>query len=197
MLSHEYLMVLQIAAIPWLQIPGQHGRKSSLTNTRKQHEIFNELLFYIFDSLLIPLIRTNFYVTESNTHRQQIFFFRHSVWRSITEPALLSLKNSMLEELETGVALEKLSRRKLGYSQIRLLPKGNKLRTIMNLRRRTFDYNKGKSLGLSINSIMRPVHSMLKLEKVRNAYTSHKNCVIDQTIGHKSLQIRLGNVFCW
>ncbi|KEY71113.1 hypothetical protein S7711_00935 [Stachybotrys chartarum IBT 7711] len=158
----------KIAAIPWLQIPGQQGQKSSLTNTRKQHEIFNELLFYIFDSLLIPLIRTNFYVTESNTHRQQIFFFRHSVWRSITEPALLSLKNSMLEELETCVALEKLGRRKLGYGQIRLLPKGNKLRTIMNLRRRTLDHNKSKSLGLSINSIMRPVHSMLKLEKATN-----------------------------
>lgn len=129
-------------------------------------EIFAEFVYYVFDSLLIPLIRSNFYVTESNVHRSRLFFFRHDVWRYIAEPAMTQIKSRMFEEVKVKDALKILESRQLGYSQIRLLPKQAAVRPIMNLRRRMIVRKDKNVLGRSINSILSPVYNMLKLEKV-------------------------------
>ena len=126
----------------------------------------------MFDSLLIPLIRNNFYVTESNTHRYQVFYFRHEIWKRIAEPAMADLKADMFEEVRLDEALAVLQSRRLGFSQVRLLPKGDKLRPIMNLRRRALTRGASKTLGPSINTILGPVHTLLKLEKVSEVATT-------------------------
>ena len=101
---------------------------------------------------------------------------------------MTSLKMKMFEELKGGEAMRLLEGRKLGYSQVRLLPKGGGggLRPIMNLRRRVLLTGRGfggggkgaggrvigggkqmrmQMLGPSINSVLGPVSSMLKFEK--------------------------------
>lgn len=83
---------------------------------------------------------------------------------------MTGLKASMLEEVKLDDAVKILQSRRLGFSQIRLLPKGDKLRPITNLRRRTVvSRGLSKTLGPSINTILGPVHSLLKLEKVSEA----------------------------
>ena len=140
--------------------------RTASSDISKRKEIFLEFLYYVFDSLLIPLIRSNFHVTESNVHRNRLFFFRHDVWRRLTEPALSSLKLSMFEEMDIMRARKLLDARPLGFSQIRLLPKANGIRPIMNLRRRVNKLQHGKiMLGRSINSVMAPVFNMLDYEK--------------------------------
>jgi telomerase reverse transcriptase len=135
---------------------------------QKRKEIFMEFLYYIFDSLLIPLIRSNFHVTESNVHQNRLFYFRHDVWRSVTEPAMSTLKLSMFEEIKTLRAKKMLDARLIGFSQIRLLPKSNGVRPIANLRRRVTKLQNGKvTLGRSINAIMTPVFNALAFEKTR------------------------------
>jgi telomerase reverse transcriptase len=124
-------------------------------------------VYYMFDSILIPLIRTNFHATESNIHRYRIFFFRQDVWRSVTEPALASLKTTMFEEMKTENAQKILSSRTIGFSHVRLLPKETGVRPIINLKRRVVK-GSGKTLGSSINSILSPVFSVLTYEKVKN-----------------------------
>ena len=137
----------------------------SASDRSKRLEIFHEFIYYLFDSLLIPLIRSNFHVTESNVHRYRLFYFRHDVWKSLAEPALTTLKTSMFEELHAQKATRILDTRKLGFSHIRLLPKEKGIRPIMNLRRRAV--KKGTAyLGSSINSILAPVHNVLSYEKV-------------------------------
>jgi telomerase reverse transcriptase len=133
---------------------------------KKRWELIHEVLYYIFDSLLIPLIRTYFYVTESNKHRYQVFYFRHDVWRRVAEPALSLLKRDMFEEMKIAEANAILDSRRLGFSRIRLLPKDSKLRPIMNLRRRQMSKTGAKILRPSINSVLAPVHTVLKFEKV-------------------------------
>lgn len=115
---------------------------------------------------MIPLVRSNFYVTESNVYRNRVFFFRHDIWRSIAEPAMAELKVKLFEEVKLDEALKKLDSRRLGYSQIRLLPKQASVRPITNLRRRMLITKDKKILGQSINSIMGPAYNMLKLETV-------------------------------
>lgn len=141
------------------------------SDMQKRKEIYLEFVYYIFDSLLIPLIRSNFHVTESNTHRNRLFFFRHDVWRRLTEPSLTALKLSMFEEMKPTQAKHLLNARVLGFSQIRLLPKKTGFRPIMNLRRRINKKQSGKVvLGRSINSVMAPVFNMLDYEKEKQPY---------------------------
>lgn len=165
-LPTQVLTAHQISDLDWLKPPDSGTQKSSQSDTRKRAEIFYEFLYYLFDSFLIPLIRSNFYVTESGADRYRLFFFRHDVWRYVAEPAMAVLKTNMFEEVKTEDALRIRQSRRLGYSQVRLLPKQNKMRPIMNLRRRTLLQGGRKILGPSINSVLAPVNSMLKLEKV-------------------------------
>ncbi len=156
----------QILDIEWLTPPGQSNQKCPQSDTRKRTEIFSEFLYYLFDSLLIPLIRSNFYVTESSIHRYHLFFFRHDVWRSVAEPAMAALKVNMFEEVRLEDAMRILDSRQLSFAQLRLLPKQTTMRPIMNLRRRTLLRGKKKVLGPSINTVLGPVSTVLKLEKV-------------------------------
>ncbi|KAK7427682.1 Telomerase reverse transcriptase [Neonectria magnoliae] len=87
------------------------------------------------------------------------------IWKYIAEPSMAKLKEGMFEEVKLDDALRTLQSRRLGFSQIRLLPKGDKLRPITNLRRRALTQGTNKLLGPSINSILGPVHTLLKLEK--------------------------------
>ncbi len=138
----------------------------------KRREILAEFLYYLFDSFLIPLICGNFYVTESNTHRNRLFYFRHDVWRLISEPAWSSLKADKFEEVKPSEAARILGSRDLSYSQIRLLPKQQAMRTITNLRRRAV--KKGdKRLTSSTNTVLAPVAAMLNLEMVSAPFSCH------------------------
>ncbi|KAI4133400.1 MAG: hypothetical protein LQ341_006169, partial [Variospora aurantia] len=167
MTLHVVFQGLKISSMDWLapqHVSTDAAISSSDLNKRK--ELLLEFLYYLFDSILIPLIRSNFHVTESNHHKNRIFYFRHDVWKALTEPAMTRIKNTMLEEVPMMQARQLLDARSLGFSQIRLLPKDTGLRPIMNLRRRVTKLQGGKPvLGRSINSMLAPVHKMLEFER--------------------------------
>lgn len=152
--------------VNWLAPPWLRPRKTSRTDIQKRRELFVELVYFLFDSLLIPLIRSNFYVTESNAHKYRLFFFRHDVWRYVAEPAMVSLKSKMFSEVNLSSARQILDSRALGFSQVRLLPKETGMRPIMNLRKRVAIRGKPKQLGPGINRILAPAHTILQFEKV-------------------------------
>ena len=141
--------------------------KMAKTDSDKRQEIFLELVYWVFDSFLIPLIRSNFYVTESNVHKNQLFYFRHDVWRMLTEPSLLTLRANMFEDMPADHAIKLLAHRQIGFSRIRLLPKSTGVRLITNLKRRQQVMRNGTMiLGRSINSVMAPVFNIMNYEKV-------------------------------
>ena len=151
----------------WLVPPTvNHLAKISQTDMQKRKEVLLEFLYYVFDSILIPLIRSNFHVTESNVHQNHLFYFRHDVWRALTEPAMAKIKLDLLEEIKTPKAKKLLDARPLGFSQIRLLPKSAGVRPITNLKRRATKLQNGRlGLGRSINSVMKPVFNVLDFER--------------------------------
>ena len=164
---HDVLQSIKIEDIEWLEPRNVDGTaKLSASDFGKRKELMSELLYYVFDSFLIPLIRGHFHVTESGAHRNQLFYFRHDVWKAISEPALRSLKDTMLEECNTLEVKTKLKQRALGISYVRLLPKEHGMRPIINLRRRVQKLQHGQLvLGKSINSILTPAFSILNYEK--------------------------------
>ncbi|KMP05894.1 telomerase catalytic chain [Coccidioides immitis RMSCC 2394] len=122
---HDVAQGLKITCVEWLKPPQrtESADKLCLSDKQKRLEIFLEFIYYIFDSLLIPLIRSNFYVTESNVHRNRLFYFRHDVWKRLIEPSVAQLKSTVFEEVKKETAARILSRRTLGYGTLRMLPK--------------------------------------------------------------------------
>jgi len=108
----------------------------SQTDASKRRELLAEFIYWLFDSFLIPLLRAHFYITETGVDRNRIFYFRHDVWKILSEPALTNLKASMFREMKGDQALQVLGARSLGFVQVRLLPKDAGVRPLMNLRRR-------------------------------------------------------------
>jgi telomerase reverse transcriptase len=166
---HDIMQGISVKEIGWLTPPGKSQNLKmckSEFDTRK--EILSELLYYLFDSYLVPLIRSHFHVTESSVHRNQLFYFRHDVWKAMSEPALQSFKLDMFEEFSTAEIQGAMAQRALGVSKVRLLPKEQGMRPIINLRRRVQrQQHGGLVLGRSINSILTPAFSILNYEKAR------------------------------
>ncbi|DAA73918.1 TPA_exp: putative Telomerase reverse transcriptase [Trichophyton benhamiae CBS 112371] len=191
---HEVVQGLRIGCVAWLSPPCQQGgctdqgqpgnhnhnhnhhhhtnHKLALSDYRKRTEIFLELIYYLFDSLLIPLVRSNFYLTESSTYKHRLFYFRHDVWKRLSEPVMADLKSTLFQGIKHSKAERLLNGESLGYCHIRLLPKSQGARPIANLRRRpVLKNNKGRSghgqsfLGSSINSQLDPLFQVLCYER--------------------------------
>lgn len=162
------LLGMQVKKISWL-CPAKCAPDANLSRTdhAKRLELLAELLYYMFDSFVIPLVRAHFYVTESSAHRNVLFYFRHDVWRRLARGAAGKLKSEMLEEIRAPEAKTLLNERTLGFSHIRFLPKRAGMRPITNLKRRCMVVRQGKRvLGRSINSAMAPAFHVLTHEKV-------------------------------
>lgn len=83
----------------------------------------------------------------------------------------------MFEEVPNERANRLLAVRPLGFSKIRLLPKKQGIRMIMNLKRRQQVTRYGTmTLGKSINTIMTPVFNAITYEKVNEQCTTSVHC---------------------
>lgn len=170
---HQAMQGLKIVCIPWLQpLYVADSQKVAKTDIQKRLEIFQEWVYYIFDSLLTPLIRSNFYVTESAVYGKRLFYFRHDIWRKLTEPTLGLLRSRMFEALAPERSRMLLKSQRLGYGQLRLVPKAQGMRPILNLKRRNMvAINGQKILAQSVNKQLRGVLNAFRFEQARQPST--------------------------
>lgn len=109
----------------------------SKTDENKRRELFAELFYWMFDSLIIPLVRAHFYVTETAPAKNRLFYFRHDAWKKLSEPEFDQLKLNMLTPFNKNKAQENGTwNQALGVAAVRLLPKEYGVRPIINLQRK-------------------------------------------------------------
>jgi len=166
---HELVQGLKVKSVTWLASNGANPtEKLAMTDKRKREELLYELVYYVFDSLIVPLINSNFYVTESGIHRNKLLYFRHDVWDRLCQPCLASAKLSAL----VPVSASRVRGNRpglLGFSLVRLLPKETGTRSITNLRRRSIKVINGKRfLAQSINAKLTPVFNIFNYERERD-----------------------------
>ncbi|KAI5301076.1 hypothetical protein KEM56_001993, partial [Ascosphaera pollenicola] len=167
---HTVAQGLKIKAIDWLGPPGSPNIVSP-SDLQIRKDILHELLYYVFDSLLVPLIRSNFYVTESAFNRNRLFYFRHDVWRRLAEAHISRLKAETFEEVPKSDVNRVVAEEAIGASLLRILPKKQGARPLMNLRRRPMirvsDSNGQRvtRLGVAINFALKPLFEVLNYEK--------------------------------
>lgn len=116
---------------------------------RSNHEAVSRLslqvLRWVFRGFIIPLLRSNFYVTETEFSAQQIQYYRKPIWsrfRSLALKKLLLKQNQHHQEHFAKVSFTETrnillaNARQMGLSRLRLLPKSTGVRPIAQLSRR-------------------------------------------------------------
>ncbi|EQC53054.1 telomerase reverse transcriptase 1 protein Trt1 [Schizosaccharomyces japonicus yFS275] len=125
------LLDIKIKDIRWLELPSTKGCRMSLTDFNKRKEIFAEFVHWLFSSFVMNLLQTSFYATESSGQRNKIYFFRRDVFHDLSEPFCHDIRNRLFEPVDANELDEKLH-----VASIRLLPKRNTFRLIVNLSRK-------------------------------------------------------------
>jgi hypothetical protein len=97
----------------------------------------SDWLYFLFSKLVIPLLRTHFYITESEPHKQKVFYYRKPAWRQLAALSVRQLvgPGGPFRQVAAGEAEALLARpgRSFGPAELRLLPKANGMRPIARL----------------------------------------------------------------
>jgi telomerase reverse transcriptase len=142
---HETLSVAQLlhgfklGDCAWL-LPCGGARRGPLSRAQR-HGATQRLacwLEWLFEQLLIPLLRASFYCTDSEPLLNRVLFYRRPLWEVLQRTALDELRRAQFQELgpEEVRALAERGRRTLGVGLLRLRPRVIGLRPIVNLSRK-------------------------------------------------------------
>ncbi|BGP08731.1 Telomerase reverse transcriptase [Rhodotorula toruloides] len=171
---HALLQGFAIVDCDWLAPATSASRhqRPTAADMNKRRELLGEFLYWFFDSFVIDLVRTAFYVTDAATHQNRPLYFRQDDWNVLCAPLLAQLGNSVFEKVPKDHLLNLQRKRELGYSYVRLLPKETGVRPIVNLARRPLkiEANGQKTVGQPINKILQSVFDVLTFEKKRKPY---------------------------
>ncbi|XP_062107723.1 telomerase reverse transcriptase isoform X2 [Humulus lupulus] len=172
----------------------QHGEGQMLETSRSSelneatYRIRNFFLeswiYWFFSYVVVPLLQANFYVTESECGKQDLFYYKKSVWEKVKKMATNCLKDQNYVDLDNATTRDIIKCRRFGFSKLRFLPKENRIRLLANLKapsrmpqQETCWKNKSsriskrmrlvqKTFGFhhfkSVNSVLRDTHSVLK-----------------------------------
>ncbi|PKI83445.1 hypothetical protein MVES_002434 [Malassezia vespertilionis] len=108
----------------------------------KRKELVREMVYWIVEQFVLPLLRTTFYATEAAAFKQRVLYFRQDLWTRISAPLVERLRETLFERVP------RLGRGEI-VNPIRMLPKEYTLRPIVNLKRRT---NEGTPVNVRLQN---------------------------------------------
>ncbi|XAR63441.1 RNA-directed DNA polymerase [Bertholletia excelsa] len=148
------------------------------------HKIVHYWIFWFFSHLVVPLVQANFYVTESEHGKQDLFYYRKSIWEMVMNKAIRHLEDQNYHSLTAASVRNIANKRSFGFSKVRLLPKENGVRVLANLKassripvtESSLKVKPYQSLGKvyldqkhvkydyfkSVNSVLRDLHAVLR-----------------------------------
>ncbi|KAJ3374016.1 hypothetical protein GGF31_008232 [Allomyces arbusculus] len=119
---HDLMQGIKVTEIPWL---GSGTNTGSTDEFEIRKRMLMELLHWLFQSLIVPLIRSHFFVTNSQPHRLRVFYYRHYVWSRLTRTEMKRhLAHRFVEIVPSNSGVT--------YHRHRLVPKITGTRLIMN-----------------------------------------------------------------
>lgn len=147
----------QVTKIHWMDI--QSSGKYCPPNERvKRLKLVEDLLYWVISTLVFPLLRNLFYITEAEGMANEILYYQRPVWNAISALALSDLEGGILQPSSVRASS---SERQLACSRMRLLPKSSGIRPLMNLSTAIDPTN------VSVNRSMEAVHRVLTFETER------------------------------
>jgi telomerase reverse transcriptase len=156
-----------------------------------------KFIYWIFAHFIIPLLQCNFYVTENGQHRNKLFYYRRSVWALIRGMAIREMKSTLFEVVQpvrsiiVNLMFQKdkaqaiLANRAFSFSYIRILPKTNGIRPILNFGRKPKSNEPGKS-AVNMNAMdiqPTPIAQTKKDKQDFNMPVQSINSLLQNTFG--------------
>lgn len=111
----------------------EFGRLNNAMLNMKR-KLLRNWIFWLFSCLIVPLVQANFYVTETEHGKQDIYYYRKSVWKKLTDKAITCLKDKSYCHLDDAAVRSVIRNRSFGFSKLRLLPKEDGVRLLANLK---------------------------------------------------------------
>ncbi|KAL7239924.1 hypothetical protein ACSBR2_005732 [Camellia fascicularis] len=170
--------VLKHTKVQSADMPRKCSQLNNVADAMK-HKIVEKWIFWLFSCLVVPLVQANFYVTESEHGKQDVFYYRKSIWKKV-----MNLNDQNYLPLNDASVRNIIGKRSFGFSRVRLRPKGNGVRVLANLKASSRMPIKEHSLkvlscGLlgklslhprhvkydtfkSVNNVLRDLHAFLK-----------------------------------
>ncbi|ADV22435.1 telomeric template RNA reverse transcriptase, putative [Cryptococcus gattii WM276] len=168
---HSLNQNLRINDFRWLHGNNRSGQRVAPGEMKKRKELVLDLIHWIFECFLIPLIKNSFYVTETATTKYETVYYSQKDWNKAVRPHYRSLQDNLLEEIDKN-EVDAARRGVLGVSTARLIPKPTGFRPIVNLGRKIEmpDTTNSKRKSWSANQILGNVHKVLTSEKDRQKH---------------------------
>ncbi|KAJ9563465.1 hypothetical protein OSB04_008625 [Centaurea solstitialis] len=140
-----------------------------MPNTKQN--LLERWIYWFFKCLVVPLIQANFYITESEHGKLDVFFYEKSLWKKLMKSSISCLTDQCYSSLDVNAVKNIVCAREFGFSRVRLRPKANGIRPLANLRLssrlplrhplslpRTVAYKEFKA----VNVVLRDLHAALK-----------------------------------
>lgn len=148
------------------------GNRFSKAKLSLHHRLFRHWIYWLFSSMIVPIIRRCFYVTERQFEKLQTYYYPKSVWRKLTDNAVSFLKEQNYRQLSDASCLSIINRRKFGFSRVRFLPRKNKMRILANTKApceiQIHAQCKRSFFVKSVNSALKELHAVLRRIKNEN-----------------------------
>ncbi|KAL9642153.1 hypothetical protein ABK040_007158 [Willaertia magna] len=153
---NELMHRIKITDFKWIK---NHQGKTDKLQLEKQKIMVQKLILFLFKNVILVLMSTYFYITESDQQRTKLIYFRREIWDLISKSAWnnLNARDSVFRKIEKAEASEILRHKKIPCSTIRLLPKQTNARPIVNLGKNRFS-------STPANILLRDLLYVLKFE---------------------------------
>ncbi|EAR90406.3 telomerase reverse transcriptase (macronuclear) [Tetrahymena thermophila SB210] len=145
----DYICFMDVFDVEWFV----DLKNQKFTQKRKyisdKRKILGDLIVFIINKIVIPVLRYNFYITEKHKEGSQIFYYRKPIWKLVSKLTIVKLEEENLEKVEEKLIPED-SFQKYPQGKLRIIPKKGSFRPIMTFLRK----DKQKNIKLNLNQIL-------------------------------------------
>ena len=158
---------MRTSQIQWLQ---RDIKNPSAEIHRCQTLLFLRAFRWTLISFVLPLLRSNFHITESEFSYSRLVFYRKPIWSRFRNLSMKKLLRDQYVEISQKDAYILEQKQQMGFSRLRLLPKLTGMRPIATLCKREFVCSLEDVVSRSFhstkttNAVLRDVFSILKYE---------------------------------
>jgi hypothetical protein len=186
-LSNKRLMHgIRTTHLTWLQGEKRKNVKLSRTDNEATSRLALQVFRWLFRSFIIPLLRSNFYVTETEFGAKKVFYYRKPVWSAFRALSMRLLLQRQFRELSKAEVAKCLVSHRMGFSRLRLLPKTTGVRPIAHLSKphhvnleELLMVSKRRKVDLPPGTVPTP-RSTKALTTARQSYEESTNSILAQ-----------------
>ncbi|XP_071509586.1 uncharacterized protein [Diadema antillarum] len=152
---HQLVADIKMEDCHWCRLESKAGRQPPFNALVKQRQLVANFFHWLMAEYVLPFIKMCFYVTETSQSRNQLIFYRKSVWFKLEKLGLKEyVANGIMKPISQAEAERMVSsRHTLGFSRLRFISKTKSLRPITKMGQSSLPEKKGRSIRLLLQDL--------------------------------------------